>query len=207
MDVAKIVAASLAGSGIELVGAAPVDGWDGRAPSALRASSLLAGARSVVVVASAGPALFRRFAAAPTTGDHPLDAFVARELDRVDASLRARGVAFRRFEPTFSFRPALDFRTLGEIVGLGHVGPFGLLVHRVHGPWIALRGAWLVDVETSAPPIARSPCEGCARPCVEGEALPVALDRSTARMRLRCIVGTTSRYDDAQIAFHYEKSC
>lgn len=212
MEAAAIVAGALAGSGIELVATAPVDRWDARAPAHARARALHAGARAVIVAASAGPALFRRFEAWRSerdegAGDHPFDAFVARALDDVDEALRANGVGFRRFEPTYGFSPAIDFRALGEIVGLGHVGPFGLLVHPVHGPWIALRGAWLVDRDAVPPAIAPSPCAGCARPCVEGESLPIGLDRSTARMRLRCIVGAESRYDDAQIAFHYEKSC
>ena len=77
---------------------------------------------------------------------------------------------------------------------------------RTHGPWIALRGAWLVDVDVPSPKAVVSPCVGCPAPCVGGPGVRVGIERSTSEMRTRCIVGAESRYDDAQIAFHYGKA-
>jgi hypothetical protein len=112
------------------------------------------------------------------------------------------GVRGGRFEPRFLATPRVDFRTLAELAGLGTPGPFGIAIHAVHGPWWALRGAWLVDREVEAPAKASSPCVGCARPCLGG-ASDVGIGDSTAAMRLACPVGRSSRYDDDAIAYHH----
>jgi epoxyqueuosine reductase QueG len=195
------LAARLAAAGMDLIGTTSVTAWDAHAPAQLRAESLLSGARSVIVVGSAGPRLWNAFrAAAPHSGEHPLDEFVTRAL--IDAESELSAVRARRFEASFMFEPRVDFRTLGRLAGLGDVGPFGLLIHPVHGPWFGLRGAWLVDCELPQAPLS-SPCVGCAAPCV-GSAGETTLDRSTAAMRLRCPFGTASRYSDEQLAYHHD---
>lgn len=201
----------LAPDGVDLIGSCGVEAWDARAPAHLASQSLFPGARGAIVVGSAGPTLFRRFRDAAERDasfarlEHPLDAFVGRVLDRGDALLASRGVRARRFEPTFLATPRIDFRTLGELAGLGAQGPFGLAIHPVHGPWWALRGAWLVDVEVPTPARIDSPCAGCARPCVGGDGA-TTIDRSTAEMRLRCPVGVASRYDADAIAYHHDRA-
>lgn len=200
-----LVAEVLAGTGIELVGAFAASEWDARAPRAdLRADALLPGARSAIVVGSAGPALFRAFRehARPEI-EHPLDHFVGTILDRVDAAFANASVRSRRFEPTFTATPRLDFRALAELAGLGTMGPFGIAIHPVHGPWWALRGAWLVDRDVEPSPKPRAPCAGCPRPCLAG-ADPTTIGFATAEMRLRCPVGVASRYDDDAIAYHHQ---
>ena len=188
---------------MDLIGAAPASAWDAHAPAQLRAELLLPGARSVIVVGSAGGGLWSAFrAAAPHRGEHPLDDFVTRALVDAEAVFAEESVAARRFEASFTFEPRVDFRTLGRIAGLGEVGPFGLLIHPVHGPWFGLRGAWLIDRELPSP-VARSPCAGCAAPCV-GETGATTLDRSTAAMRLRCPVGAASRYSEEQLRYHHD---
>ena len=208
MGVISRIAAALEGTGLNLLGTAPIHLYDDQAPAPLRSSRLFPSARGVVVVASAGRALwtaFRRHAThAPLdTLPHPLDTYVATALDRADAALTQANIGFARFEPTIDARPALDFRALGALVGFGEEGPFGLLVHETHGPWLALRGAWLVDVEVALPMRRPSPCVDCAAACVGGPGLRVGIERSTPEMRSRCIVGRGSRYDEAQIRFHY----
>src|SRR5262245_58413586 len=118
------VRAALAGTGIDLVASCSAEAYDARAPAQLKSSLLLPGARGVVVVASAGRELWRRVRE-HLNGAHPVDAYVARALDEVDRALSARGIPFRRFEPTLDAPLPLDFRALGEIVGLGSLGPFG----------------------------------------------------------------------------------
>jgi hypothetical protein len=121
-------------------------------------------------------------------------------------ALEAASITSRCFEPTLDARPALSFRALGELVGLGSMGPFGLLIHDVHGPWWALRGAFLVDVAVDPPRAHAPPCAGCASPCVaDPETGAVALALATPEVRGRCVVGQASRYDDTQIAYHRDR--
>jgi epoxyqueuosine reductase QueG len=204
LPVKALVAEVLEGTGMELVGAFPASEWDARAPRPeLRCEALLPEARGAIVVGSAGPSLFRAFREqADPSLEHPLDAFVGTILDRVDAAFAQANVRARRFEPTVVATPRIDFRTLAELAGLGTMGPFGMLIHPVHGPWWALRGAWLVDREVESPEKPSSPCVGCARPCLAG-ADPTTIGFATAEMRLRCPIGVASRYDDDAIAYHH----
>jgi hypothetical protein len=145
--------------------------------------------------------------AAPALWDepHPYDAFVASLLDRADVALSAAGVPFRRFEAAFHATPRLGFIALARLVGLGSPGPFRLLIHETHGAWWALRGAWLVDADVEAALAHRPPCEGCPAPCVGGWANAGDIAGATAEVRSRCVVGQTSRYDDDQIGYHYDR--
>jgi hypothetical protein len=74
--------------------------------------------------------------------------------------------------------PPLDFVTLAERAGLGYRSPvLGLLLHRVHGPWLGLRAALLLDGQPFGawrePARDFAPCIGCARPCLR--ACPVGV--------------------------------
>jgi hypothetical protein len=209
----RIVREALSGTGIEIVASSGVEAYDRRAPEAFRSAALLPGARGLIVAASAGPDLWRRFRervdAEPERWDaaHPYDAFVAEMLDRADAALAGAGVRYVRFEAAFHAKVRVNFVALAEIVGLGAPGPFGLLIHRAHGPWWALRGAWLVDADVDPPAVAPHVCTGCPAPCVGGWENAGAIGaRATPEVRARCIAGTSSRYDDDQIAYHYDRA-
>jgi hypothetical protein len=207
----SLVCAALAGTGIECIASCGIEAYDHRAPSAFRSEALLPGARGIVVAASAGPALWRGFRAQidrdPTLLDlpHPYDAYVGSLLARADASLAAAGVVARRFDAAFHAPVRLDFVALAELVGLGSQGPFRLLIHETHGPWWALRGAWLVATEVEPPLRARPPCVGCAAPCVGGWERAGGAT-ATPEVRARCIVGLASRYDKEQIDYHYDRA-
>jgi hypothetical protein len=207
-----IVRRALAGTGIEIVASCGVEAYDARAPDDYKAALLLPGARGLVVAASAGPLLWRRFRERaremPRWWDeaHPYDAFVAETLDRADRALAAAGVRARRFEAAFHAPLRVNFLALAELVGLGAPGPFGLLIHAEHGPWWALRGGWLVDAAVEGPQAAAAPCPTCAAPCVGGwEYAGAEIRDATPEQRLRCPVGLSSRYDDDQIAYHYDR--
>lgn len=207
-----IVRQALSGSGVDLVASCGIDRYDARAPEPLRSASWLSGARGVIVAASAGPALWRNFLrrvrADGSVWDepHPYDAFVAEILDRADDALRREGVRLHRFDAAFHAKVRVDFVALGQLVGLGLPGPFGLLIHAEHGPWWALRGAWLVDAEVEDTVGRPSPCVGCAAPCVDGLDRAAGFVLATAEVRGRCVVGSASRYDDDQIAYHYDRA-
>ncbi len=208
-DATTIVRRALAGTGVEVVGSCGVGPYDESAPPELRSTALLPGARGVVVVGSAGPALWRSFRARRDTppelrsSEHPYDAFVAEVLAVADRALTADGVGFVRFEAAFNSPVRVSFLALAGLAGLGAPGPFGLLIHPEHGPWWALRGAWLVDREVTPPHAVASPCGGCHAPCVGGWANAGGIALASAETRGRCVVGQDSRYDDDQIAFHY----
>jgi hypothetical protein len=203
---------ALAGTGVDVVGSCGAAEYDACAPADLRSGLLVPGARGVVVAASAGPALWRAFRAraradvALWDAPHPYDAFVGERLDRADAALAAAGIGFRRFEAAVSAPVRASFVALGRLAGLGFPGPFGLLIHPQHGPWWALRGAWVVDAEVERSPSATGPCPGCAAPCVGGWDRAGGIVEASAEVRGRCVVGQGSRYDDDQIAYHYDRA-
>ncbi|HEY8092033.1 MAG TPA: hypothetical protein VIF09_29430 [Polyangiaceae bacterium] len=211
MNATGVVREALRGSGIELVASCAVSAYDAAAPPSVRSPGLLQGARGVIVAGSAGPALFRAFraqiAADPQHAEqpHPYDAYVASILARADAALASAGHAFRRFDATFHASPRIDFVALARLTGLGTPGPFFLAIHAVHGPWWALRGAWLVDGEVDPPLAHAPPCDGCLAPCVGGWHNAGGIAGATPEARSRCVVGQGSRYDDEQIAFHYRR--
>jgi hypothetical protein len=211
-DATSLVRGALEGTGIELVSSCGVAAYDACAPDPLRSRVWLPGARGVIVAGSAGPMLWRGFLGRMRerpelwSEAHPYDEFVAGLLARADAALDDAAVRYRRFEAAFGAPVRMDFVALARLVGLGSPGPFGLLIHRQHGPWWALRGAWMVDAEVEAPPAADAPCAGCSAPCVGGWANAGGIAQATAEVRGRCVVGQGSRYDDDQIAYHYDRA-
>ena len=208
----EVLRGALGGSGIGLLASCPIEAYDAAAPEAVRSAVLMPGARGVIVSASAGPALWRAFREHMRKDErsweepHPYDAFVASLLGRGDARLAAEGIAYRRFDAAFHATPRLDFLALSRLVGLGSPGPFRLHIHETHGPWWALRGAWLVVAEVDAPLAPTPPCAGCPAPCVGGWPRAGDIPLATPQVRERCVVGQASRYDDDQIAYHYDRA-
>jgi len=207
-----VVREALSGTGIDVIASCGAAEYDACAPAHFRSDRLLPGARGVVVAASAGPALWRGFRneadARPGLWDlpHPYDAFVAGLLARADAALEAASVRFVRFEAAVEAPVRVSFVALGRLAGLGTPGPFGLLIHPEHGPWWALRGAWIVDADVEPSVTATIPCAGCAAPCIGGWARAGGIPEASPEVRGRCVVGQGSRYDDEQVAYHYDRA-
>ena len=205
-----LIREALAGTGVELVASCGAEAYDAAAPPAYRSGVWLPGARGLIVAGSAGPALWRRFREdmrgerAKWDQPHPLDRFVSAILARGDAALEGAGVRLRRFEAAFHANPRVDFVAMARLVGLGRPGPFGMLIHPEYGAWWALRGAWLVDAEVDPPLAIRPPCDGCPAPCVGGWSHAGAA--ATVEVRSRCVVGQEARYDEEQIAYHYDRA-
>ncbi len=228
----------LGGAGIVLSGWADGPSWDARARAGTRMHEIAPDAGAgFVVFGSAGSAAWTAFMrwleanpARLAESAHPFDAFVRAHLEAADAHLEGP----RRWFPCAAEAEVhLDFRTLGQLAGLGHPSRLGLLLHPTHGPWIALRAALalprrpagLPDRDDTPPPCVACVAqhgEGatpCARAC-PGDAFPKGTWHvdpcaafhttstacaTTCHARLACPVGQESRYPDAAIAYHYDR--
>ncbi len=128
------------------------------------------GARSAVVFASGGSALWDAFVQAIqadprvlTEHAHPLDRFIARQLASLDAIDSGR-CWVRCAHDAERF---VDFRPLAQSAGLGWPGRLGLLMHPKFGPWMGLRAVCFTEELLPRTPAlsAPSPCDGCPAPC------------------------------------------
>jgi hypothetical protein len=176
-------------------------------------------ARTVILAGSAGPHMWRNFAAARAESAMTLDEWSVRVLTELAARLGARAV--------FPFeRPYLPFQRWAKRAEPCQPSPLGLLIHPDYGLWHSYRGALLFAAPIDLPPPDRraSPCASCAdRPCLkacpvgafDGNAYDVrTCARHLARMpepacmdigclpRHACPVGRDYRYAPAQARFH-----
>jgi cyanocobalamin reductase (cyanide-eliminating) / alkylcobalamin dealkylase len=150
---------------------------------------------------------------------HPLDSYVSERLSRIVAGSTQRATQLL-FAHVTEPRP-FPIQRLAEQVGLAAPSPSHLVIHPVHGPWLGLRAVLVVDVEgpASATPALERPCQGCSAPCVPALARAVAASGSPLSassiaqhasdwiaVRDVCPVGRESRYDDAQLSYHYAPS-
>ena len=191
------------------------------------------GAAGAIIVANGGPAMFRRFRAAPEATDgrpHPLDRFTRSAVDAAAeealGGAAGAGIAYRLYFPFTDSVPALPFQRLGRAAGLGAPGPLGLQIHPGFGPWWAYRALIAIagaSIEPAGAPVGDG-CAGCPAPCVA--ACPAGAVRLTgfsvvdchARRltapachlscdaRVRCVRGVEHRYTEEQLAFHMAAS-
>lgn len=214
------VASALSAAGLNLRGCLRVERYDGLVPPAWHARSLLASARTALVLAAGGRALFEAFATSPEARqpEEPLDAYTRRVVEEVADRLAGRALfAFERRGRAYA-----DFVALGRAAGLGAPSRLGLLLHPEFGPWMSIRAVVLTarELPETHPLAAFDPCRGCAAPCdracrgaaVAGDRFDVAVCAATRRAeaacRLRCdarracVVGAEHRYADVAEAHH-----
>lgn len=223
--------AALARFGLNLVGAAAPASYDALVPETHRIAS---GARaaSVIVLGNGGGAFWtayrRRLRAHPDleTQAHPLDEFTRAIMEaEVLPFVAHAGVRATLRLPFDSVQPPLSFVHLAEAAGLGRRSLLGVLIHPEFGPWIALRGALLIDrsVDAPRPAAAFDPCPSCVeRPCIA--ACPAGAVTTTSgwdvercvehrladeaacaqgcHARVACVYGRAHRYPDAALAYH-----
>jgi hypothetical protein len=167
-------------------------------PNAWRSAAVLPRARTAIVVASGGRALWDAFARAPEFGTavDPLDAYTRRVTETAAEQLESRWDGARA---VFAFERRggeyADFVELGRLAGLGAPSRLRLLLHPLYGPWMSLRAIVLTraDWQTSPrAPLAFDPCPDCPAPC-EAPALD-----PTAR-RLACVVAPEHAYSEAAL--------
>ena len=149
--------------------------------------------------------------------EHPLDAYVERELTAAATSaLTERHVVLFAHRMT----PApIAIQRVAHASGLAHLSPSRLSVHSEYGPWLALRAVVVVDADgpPGDRPRAHDPCTPCSKPClaafdramgVTDLARPGDVERewkSWAEVREVCPEGKLSRYGDDQLRYHYAK--
>lgn len=212
---------ALARAGLNLTGVAPGVSY----------GDLLSGCHAVVVFASGGGALWqallddlRRHPEHLHDEDHPLDAFVARAVRRVDPEPgpERRWVFCSATESTL-----VDFRTLALRAGLGWTSRLGLLLSPQAGPWLGLRAAcFTTEPLPPSPPLpGEGPCAACPAPCVgacPGAAVhpeqgwqveacarfhrESSLCASTCHARVACPEGAAWRYSTEELAYHSNRA-
>ncbi len=144
--------------------------------------------------------------------EHPVDEHTERVVSAAVAGLPAPTHTF------FSHRPYggryLPFQRIAHRSGFLHLSPAQLSLHPRHGPWVALRALVLVDLSGPPPPapVAPNPCSACDEPCVPAFEAALALGGTVEEhweawlaIRDACPEGRASRYDAAQLAYHYRK--
>ena len=196
----------LVDAGMGLLGVLAATRYDALVPAAWGSPALRPGARSALVVASGGRALFDAFSAAPEaslarpkaaqrgeaersrTSSEPLDAYTVRVVEAAAGRLGGGARALFAFEQRGGVYA--DFVALGQVAGLGAPSRLGLLLHPVFGPWMSIRAILLTEREVAetGPAPGFDPCGGCPAPCVRacrGAAVPAAAGVfDSARLRL-----------------------
>jgi methylmalonic aciduria homocystinuria type C protein len=104
---------------------------------------------------------------------------------------------------------------LAQIAGLAWLAPSNLCVHPKYGPWIALRGVIVFDLEgpPGPPPTIADPCGACHQGCGPAFRRALAGDgfegsepwKPWLALRDACPLGRAHRYEDDQIRYHYAK--
>lgn len=230
------LATALAPFGLNLTGVASLDAYDALVPETHRLRASGTTARAAIVIGNGGgefwAAFERRCAASPGFTDrvHPLDDFTAEIMERRVLPLAAGlGVGAELRLPFDAAVPPLSFVHLAEAAGLGRRSILGVLIHPEFGPWMALRGALLVDQEIEAPRPAADfdPCPSCReRPCIRacpggavsypaGWDIPRCIDHRVAdhaacaercHARFECVYGQPHRYPAAALAYHQRRA-
>jgi hypothetical protein len=167
-----VIEAALAGAGFNLCGALCVARYDALVPGAWQAAELLPEARTALVVASGGRALWTALQAAPERAapSDPVDTYAARVVDAIARDLSTAGHPSRALYPLERRGDAwADFVGLAREAGIGVPSRLGLLIHPIYGPWLSIRAVLLTSFDSpeGKPLDGFDPCQGCAAPCAE----------------------------------------
>jgi methylmalonic aciduria homocystinuria type C protein len=220
-DLVGCVKARCAMAGLDLVQPFRAGCYDGLVEPAYRLPDLGGPDRLAILVGNTR-ALWPRFIAALRTrpalleAPHPLDAYVMDTLESAARELPVRSEVRGAHEPP---PRRVAMQAMAHCSGLAWLSPSHLNIHPVFGPWIALRGVIVVDLEgPPGPPPSPQACEGCADRCVPMFAETTAaigavaahadIERDWQRwlaVRDACPIGAEHRYSDEQIRYHYTK--
>jgi len=219
------IEAALDAAGFNLCGALSATRYDALVPAAWRTAALLPDARTALVVASGGRALWTALRAAPEidAACDPVDTYTARVLGDLAQRLLEAGQPSRALYPLERRGDAwADFVGLAREAGLGAPSRLGLLIHPVYGPWMSIRAILLTHLEWPQGVSASDfdPCSGCAAPCAEAcpggavgpegisarvcyeKQLTVPACALRCSARHACVVGTEHAYAEEAEAHH-----
>jgi hypothetical protein len=201
------VAEGLDATGLNLAGVLSAERYDALVPPAWRAAGVLPGARSALVAASGGRALWSAFRSSPEFGRpaDPVDSYTRRVTGALADALTREGhpsaalLAFERRGGSYA-----DFVALGRAAGM------------------SIRAVLLTALDLpETPPLPEfDPCAGCPAPCAEacpgGAPAPAGFDLArcdTTRRReprceldcaarRACVLGPDHAYADEALAHH-----
>lgn len=148
----------------------------------------------------------------------PIDRYVRASVTAALAEMKLAHVV------RFSFDPPprrVAMQRLAHVSGLAPLTPGMLCVHPVHGPWLALRAAIVLDAPPpdGPPPVPALACDACSERCVPALARaqaasvaappgadPVAEQwRAWLAVRDACPVGRAQRYPEPYLEYVYTK--
>ena len=161
----------LAQVGLNHWGVVSTERYDATARDGVKTGDLFPDARSILVFASGGTALWDAFTADLTANpshlvdeQHPLDAFVMRAVNAGSQSLQ--GLPHRWFYAAAEAKVHLDFRTLAVTAGIGVPSRLGLVIDETYGPWLGLRAACMLPISLPETEAGVDLCSPCASPCI-----------------------------------------
>ncbi len=161
-------------AGLNLFGLVDAARFDACQPRERRARALRPRCGTLLVLGTGGRVFWQRYAqrggVAAEAGESAASRLVSSGMRGVVDVLALRRVPAH---PILAGDPRIAFARLAEAAGFGTISPVsGLLVHPEYGPWIAVRGAILVDgmpfgsVADASITDRFQPCCTCNRPCV-----------------------------------------
>ena len=187
---------------------------------------ILPNCQSVVVIANGGRAMWPIFLQYLqedpirfTDSQHPLDDFIAAQINRVDPNPPPSRRWIRCAETEKQF---IDFRPLAIAASLGHHSHLGMIIHQQYGLWLSLRAAILTTehIPQSLLSSIDNPCTSCPKYCAQscpGEAFSndgwhsttcanfhqqSHLCNNRCQSRLSCPIATEHQHSPAQHHYH-----
>jgi epoxyqueuosine reductase QueG len=207
---------SLAPYGFNLIGTTTILAYEALVPPQYRISSLLPGAKTLVVIGNGGGDFWSGFHAYCETHpgylqerEHPLDDYTSTTIETVlTHHLQAANAAYRYLYPFRFWAEPVSFMHLARAANIAGPSILGVVVHPQYGPWMALRAAVLLDQEVSMPPQAPGfdPCptcqeRACIKACPAGAVAPTtgwdipACIQHRLRIETDCVDYCHARYD------------
>ncbi len=121
------------------------------------------GIETLILLSPDGPAFWDHFQHSPEYCDglpDPMDRWSVRVIDQLAQDLSA--------QPLYPFgtTPPHPFYRWALVSGRVWASPVQWLLHDTAGLWLSFRGALGFATRLDLPEAGKSPCEGCARPCV-----------------------------------------
>ncbi|MCB1955719.1 MAG: hypothetical protein KDG55_08580 [Rhodocyclaceae bacterium] len=180
--------------------------------------------RRILVLANAGPRLWRTVREAGVPGPDPIDDFSRALFARW---WRAQGTGARH-QVLFPGATRVDLQALGRLAGWHHSSPLMIGIHPHWGTWFGYRVVVVTDVdwdataaETGPSPCASCPDRPCQSACPAAAVGPAAFDLKaclrfraapaspcalSCAARMACPAGAAHRYDEDQIRHSYGDS-